>query len=159
MKKSAKSNMYANTLEDTWVLFADYLTGHHDALIAVVSETPLSKRAHEALQNTCAQLGYGKAAGTFVSLSGAEEGEYPLLSGKELFALLEGLDPLFIIITDDEAVRRVANAYRTDIPLDKRSRFFGREVRAFSAFESMLSDDASKQIAWKLLRSLPKNGS
>ena len=167
MKNSTKSNMYERTLEGTWGLFGDYLKGAREALLCVVSASPLSQRATEALQSSFAQLGYGKAACTFVALrgnglvdgtpeGGMPGGNMPVLGEKEVSAVIEGLDPLLLVIADKTACEACSKAYRQKIPLDQRSRVLGREVRAFSSFEAMLDDPQAKKAAWMLLKSLPK---
>jgi len=148
--------MYESSLENTWALFGDCLQGYRDAIIVVISSKQLQDQAKKALENSFARLGYQPPACTFVSLEGFGDLSLPALNEKDLFSLVEGLDPLFLVITDKDAAQRFAFAYRRDVPLDKRSRVFGREVRAFASFETMLEDFSSKQIAWALLKSLPK---
>lgn len=160
MKISTKCNMYQVTQENTWSLLSEYLSGKKDSIILVVSSRPLSSEAQDALDKTCARLGYGAAAITFLSLTGNDsDTSLPPVTGSELFAVLEGLDPLFIILTDSKANEACAQAYHCSIPLDKRSRVFGRDLCSFASFETLLSDIDSKQKAWRLLKGLPKNES
>jgi len=157
VKNSIKSNMYEQALEGTWEVFGDYLKGAWEGLLCVVSAVPLSQRATEALQSSFAQLGYGKAACTFLALRGNSPAEgMPALGEREAYAAIEGLDPLLLAITDKEACEACSKAYRQAIPLDQRSRVLGREVRAFSSFEALLDSPQGKQAAWGLLKSLPK---
>lgn len=157
MKNLVKSNMYASTLDNTWGLYHEYLEGRHEALISVVSSKPLSPLARKALESSFAQQGYGSSSCTFVVLEGtAGTSGLPRLTNQELFSALEGLDPLFSVITDKEAALDCSQAYRQPLPLNKRSRLFGRELRAFSSFETLLSSQEGKQKAWALLKSLPK---
>jgi len=152
-----KSNAYENILEGTWEVFGGYLDGAREALICVVSAAPLGEPAHAALQSSFARLGYGTTAGTFLSLSGTEPGDgVPPLGEKEVFTVLEGLDPLMLLVTDAEAGAACSRAYGQELPLDRRSRLFGREARAFSSFGAMLDSPKGKQAAWALLKSLPK---
>ena len=148
------SNMYSNTLENAWVLFESHLSGQHDALLIVLSSVSLNEAATTALQKTFAQLGYGSAAGTFITLAN-DEGSV-ILSGSELFLLLESLDPCLIIITDKSAVNLFSQAYKKPVEHDKQRRIFGREVRAFESFETLLESSPGKQKAWAQLKTLPK---
>lgn len=156
MKKSAKSNMYESTLDDTWALFSHYLSGERTSLICVISENSLSSEAIKALQSSFAKLGYGNAACTFFTLRGTDQNAcMPILDSQSLFNAIEGLDPMLLIITDKHAAKEIGHVYRQPISLNKRSRIFGRETRAFAAFEDLLTDGSKKQKAWALLKSLP----
>ncbi|MCL2888813.1 MAG: hypothetical protein FWE65_00130 [Eggerthellaceae bacterium] len=155
--------MYERVLEGTWELFGDYLSGAREAMLCVVSSAELGGAAKAALQSSFAKLGYGKAACTFFTLQGkascdGRDGRdgLPPLAEKEIYAVLEGMDPCLLVIADAQAAKACSRAYRLDIPLDQRSRVFGREVRAFASFESMLDDPKGKQGAWALLKTLPK---
>lgn len=156
MKKSIKGNIYTSSLENTWLLFNDYLQGHRETIIVVISSKPLSARAHEALENSFARLGYKKESSTFISLQGFAETPSAPLNDKDILTLIEGLDPLFLVITDEKAANLCSAGYRRDLALNKRNRIFGREVRAFASFEAMLENSPSKQKAWGLLKTLPK---
>lgn len=153
MKISMNSNMYTNVLDNAWGLFGDFLRGQHDALLVIVSSVRLNEQATEALQSTFAQLGYGSAACTFVVVK--DEPNPVVLSSSELFLLLESLDPLLIVVTDKEAADLFSQAYREPVPLGKRHRIFGREIRAFASFETMLESSRDKQKAWAQLKTLP----
>jgi len=155
--------MYARALEGTWEVFGGYLSGASEGLIAVVGTSFLGPQAQDALQSSFARLGFGQAAGTFFTLEGnggpdwpESNAETPRLSEKEVFAAIEGLDPLFLVIADAAAAKACASAYRQEIPLDQRCRVLGREVRAFTDFTAMLSSQSGKQAAWGLLKTLPK---
>lgn len=156
MKNSAKSNMYVFGLENTWDLFDGYLRGEHSAIIAIISSQELSDTARNALESSFSQLGYAPSGCVYVSLHGFGEAPTVALDEKALLGLIEGLDPLFLVVTDEDAVRACSAAYHRDIPFDKRARVLGREVRAFSSFEGMLKDSPGKQKAWGLLKTLPR---
>lgn len=156
---STKATMYENTLIESWGLLGNYLEGEYAALVLIVSTKRLSEPARNALESSFAKLGYGRSACTFLCLDGFIEGSgSATLGGKGLFAAIEGLDPLFLVITDEGAGRLCAEAYKQPLVLDKRSRLFGRELRAFASFESMLQSPEGKQRAWSLLKSLPGSG-
>lgn len=158
MKNSVKSNMYERTLEGIWEVFGEYLRGEYQALICVLSASALSEPATTALQNTFARLGYGKAACTFFSLSGhgVESNKVANLAVEEFYTVVEGLDPLIVVVTDEETRSLCAQAYRQEIPLAQRWRILGRDVRAFASFEKKLADEQGKKEAWALLRTFPK---
>jgi hypothetical protein len=154
VKKTINSNMYETTLDSVWALFENYLDGERQGLIVILSSTPLGDQARKALQSSFSRLGYGKLACTFVGLQPADAGLS--LSSKDLLTLIEGLDPSILVVTDAEAATLCGKSYARELPLDQRSRLYGREIRAFSSFESMIAASESKQKAWALLKSLPK---
>lgn len=142
--------MYEVALDETWELFGEHLDGARSALVCVASSRSLSERSRVALGNAMASLGYGPAACTFATV---EE-----LDDQALFLLVEGLDPLCLIATDQAAAHALGRALRCDVPLGKPSRAFGRSAVAFCDFDEMLDDGQDKQIAWALLKKLPHFG-
>ncbi len=76
----------------------------------------------------------------------------------ELFAVVEGLDPLCVVAGDATGAQALANAYQQSVPLDAHCRLFGRDAVAFRSFESLLGSAESKQRAWALLKKLPRLG-
>ncbi len=187
MKKSANGNMYEVALGQAWDLFGAYMTGSYTALICVVSSLDIDETSRVALDNSAEALGYGKDACTFISLcapaltNAAHAGEccdnptkdqesqiestaldqqetQRNLNAQALFLLLEGLDPLCLIATDEQAAQTLAQAYRCEVPPEQACRVFGRPCVAFQSFSSMLNNPQDKQIAWALLKRLPKFG-
>ena len=80
------------------------------------------------------------------------------IGGEELFAVIEGLDPLCVVAGDATGAQALANAYQQSVPLDAHCRLFGRDAVAFRSFESLLGSAESKQRAWALLKKLPRLG-
>ena len=52
----------------------------------------------------------------------------------------------------------LGRAFRCDVALGKPGRAFGRSVVAFRDFDAMLDDGQDKQVAWALLKKLPRFG-
>lgn len=158
MKKSANGNMYEIALDETWELFGAHLDGSRMGLVCVVSDRAPSERSCAALESAANSLGYGPAACTFVSLhAGGGEGE-AALDDQALFLLIEGLDPLCLIAADQASALALGQAFRCEVALGKPGRVFGRSMAAFRNFDSMLDDGQDKQIAWALLKKLPRLG-
>ncbi|WP_204217343.1 hypothetical protein [Gordonibacter sp. An230] len=143
--------MYEVTLEETWDLFGSYLDGSRSALVCAVSESSLSARARSALESSLEALGYGRESCAYATLD-AE------IDSAALFLLLEGIDPLCLIATDETAARALGKTYRCHVEPMMASRAFGRTVVAFRNFDTMLDDAQSKQTAWALLKKLPRLG-
>lgn len=156
MKKSANSNMYEASLEETWERFGAHLSGAFACPVCVVSSKPLSEDAREALRSSARALGYGTDACTFLVTGNGNEPHAPALSEADAFAAVEGLDPLALVIADHEAVALCAQAYRCPIPAPDTSRLLGRTTAAFDDFAAMLASPREKQRAWGLLKRLPR---
>lgn len=150
--------MYEVALDEAWDLFGEHLDGSRAALVCAVSERAPSDRSRTALESAANSLGYGPAACAFVSLH-ASEGEDPAaLDDQALFLLIEGLDPLCLIAADEASAQALGRAFRCEISLGKPGRAFGRSAVAFRNFDAMLDDGQDKQIAWALLKKLPRFG-
>ncbi|CAK7027851.1 MAG: hypothetical protein PEGG_01158 [Paraeggerthella hongkongensis] len=154
MKKSANGNMYEVALDEAWELFGAHLSGARSGLVCVLSTQQLDERSRNALNSSAAALGYGRDACLFATL--APEGTP--LDSQALFLLIEGVDPLCLVATDEAALKALCETYRCKAVPGKASRVFGRTCVAFRSFSRMLDDGQEKQVAWALLKKLPKRG-
>ena len=152
---SVNGNMYEVTLNETWDLFGAHLDGAHAALVCVLSAKPLEERGCTALRSSADALGYGRDACTFIALVA---GDGILLDEQALFLLMEGLDPVCLVAADNDAAEALGRAYRCSVETGKANHVFGRTCIAFRDFDAMLDDGQDKQIAWALLKKLPKFG-
>lgn len=150
MKKSMTGNKYEVALDETWDLFGSFMTGARNGLVCVLGVQEPSTEAKGAIENSARALGYGEHACTYVA---TEE-----LEGQALFVLLEGLDPLCLIAVDGASAALLGQAYHCSVPTGGTCRLFGRTTVAFLEFESLLATPRDKQIAWALLKKLPKLG-
>ena len=129
-------------------------------LFAVVSSEPLGDAARTALASSAEALGYGKAGCFFIHTIGADR---RTLEPKEVFELIEGIDPLALVVADKNAALTLSHAYRTAEgprvldPL-KVQAILGRDSVVFDSFEGMLTTLDAKQRAWALLKKLPRLG-
>lgn len=76
---------------------------------------------------------------------------------KGLFAAIEALDPLMLVVADALAVDLLARAYREPIVVASHGFVFGRPYAAFSSFQRDLRDSRMKQRNWALLKAMRKN--
>lgn len=146
---STSTNIYGQTRQSTWQRFEHALSGSSDAVILVASTRALSSQGAKALAKSFEARGYPEAAVAYARLEGLEP--------EDVFALVEGLDPLCLVATDQDAARAYARACRHEFPLEQATRVFGREARAFESLDELLADEAGKQRAWRLLKSIPEN--
>ena len=153
VKESTRSNIYEANGSLVWDLYADYVSGSRTTLACAIGSRKTSEAAQHALESSMAALGYGGAL-AFVTLA---VDDIPL-GDVDLFTLVEGIDPLAIVATDDAAAARLARAYRQNIPVDEACRIFCRNGVAFRDLEGMLETSEGKQRAWALLKKLPRLG-
>ena len=128
--------------------YAAHMEGAVEGLFCAVFSGALDESAREALAATAASLGYEGV--TFVNAEG--------LAAKQLFELMEGLDPVALVSCDSAATLALTEAYRTLIAPGAPARVFGRDTRAFDNLAALMTTPESKQIAWSQLKTLPKAG-
>ena len=173
---SAKSNMYSvarDTVLDRYARHVELAGGSADAftpLFCVVSKAPLGENAKKALASSAQALGYGAQGCFFVVIT---PNDCDSLDPKQLFSLIEGIDPLALVAADKDAVRALEQAYRVaqeaiyrgqdakelhrfQLSPNAYTRILGRDAVTFSSFEAMLAKPDLKQKAWALLKKLPK---
>lgn len=158
MNSAAKSNMFSVARESVLQEYAAHvraLVSPCSFLFCVVCSCEPSDTAATALANSAQALGYEKAGCFFVIAND--------LSPKELFCLVEGIDPLALVVADKTAAQALGEAYRTaqgsrTFELDKFQCVMGRQAVVFASFENMLAKPETKQAAWALLKKLPKIG-
>lgn len=168
------SNIYNINQRTAWDAFSAHLSGSDSGLLLAISASPLGEAARKALDSSAKALGYGPGACAFASIlsptapKAAEPPERDAaasLDASSLRLLVEGVDPLALVVADDAALKLVRQAY-PDAAFSPPSmtgiqsgcslgRAFGRTVTAFESFEKMLDSAESKQAAWALLKKLP----
>lgn len=137
-------------MDETWELFGQYMSGTRAGLCCVISSESLSEAAEKALDSSLAALGYGRDACTFVVPGDLDQ--------QALFVLIEGLDPICIVAADGKSAALLGQAYHLAVPSGKATRLLGRITVSFLDFESLLKTSQDKQIAWALLKKLPRFG-
>ena len=160
VKNLAQSNIFEAGAVEISELFGDYLEGDvtPGACVALaLGETSPSDAVRNAIARSLAALGYGENACTFATLLPFDqdiEGADIPLDAQSLFLLVEGLDPLRIIVTDRRSADLLASAYRTAFPNDSAARTFGKPTAVFRDLDVLLQTDAGKQKAWAVLKTL-----
>ena len=71
-----------------------------------------------------------------------------------LLRLIEAIDPLCLVVTEQASARILSLAYNQPIKLDCCDGVLGRPCCAFVDFERMLQTDERKQRAWALLKEM-----
>lgn len=120
---------------------------HENSPCELAHPIGISEVVQTALRKSAEALGYGEDAVTFISLSG--------LDPQEIFQLVESLDPLSLVICNDQARTMLEKAYHVEIQSHHACRVFGRELRAFDDLDLWMSESSKKQRVWSLLKTLP----
>ena len=68
--------------------------------------------------------------------------------------MIEAIDPLCLVVTEQASARILSLAYNQPIKLDCCDGVLGRPCCAFVDFERMLQTDERKQRAWALLKEM-----
>ena len=147
--------MYSASAADVWNLFRDYVEGNPSAIVLAVSGESLGDAARDALAKSFASFGYGKDVCAFATLVPRSD-EEPELDAQALFMLVEGLDPVCLVCTDDAAARMLETAYRTTLKRDAAARIFGRPAVVFRSLDALMESPEEKQKAWSVLKSFPR---
>ncbi|WP_251178319.1 hypothetical protein [Adlercreutzia agrestimuris] len=154
MNISANGNMCEATLVSTWSLFGEHLSGERCGIFLVISSSLLDPAARDALNSSAKSFGYGCAACTFAQIEGAHDTQ---LDAAALKLLVEGLDPFCIVTTDATSAQMLGDAYQVGLAPNSTSRIMGRSVVVLKSFEEQLKSAQDKQVAWALLKSLPRH--
>lgn len=141
-----------------------------ECLFLAFSETELSKTAKNALVKTAESFGIPAKKCLFAVCDSASDNACNVsnnnncaskdtLSEKDIFAIVEGLDPKMLVICDNATCNLALDAYTSKtyapvLPLEKKVRLFGRRCVAFASFESLLDSSENKQRAWAALKTL-----
>ena len=153
----AAKSVYGASAEEIGELFTDYLEGGAANPAIVVSAQPLVPVARNAIEKSLESFGFNDRACSYVTLiphNSASEGGDIVLDAQALYLLIEGLDPLFLVVTDKQSAETIALAYRAAFDLDAPTRLMGRPCAVFENLAQLLSTNEGKHVAWKVLKRL-----
>lgn len=150
MINSVKSNMFEVTGESVLTLYESHLTGAPASTLLVVTEKPLSPEALTALEKSASSLEFGEAP-LAIAVVETPEGS---LGAEDVRTIVEGLDPVALVVADAFAAELMSTAYRLPVALGDKNRVLGRTAVVFEDFEALMKTPADKQRAWALLKKL-----
>lgn len=143
---SEGTNIYAYARERIMDEQGERITGNPSGVVLAVFTEPPGDAARNALDKSFQRLEFGAGACTFADLSG--------LAAGDVFDIVEGMDPLLLVATDEAAASSCADALRTPFPLERQARVSGREARAFRNLNAMFGTERDRQLVWHLLKSM-----
>ena len=158
--------LYGTYRATAFTQHADHLSGAENGLICIVSSLPLGSDATNALTKSFEALGYGPDPCTFLTLQSrtsshvgmeGEPGQAPKdsLTAKDLFSVVEALDPVIVVSCDQQATNLLSTAYRQALPPFGSAKIFGRFGCFLPGISTMLATDKGKQQVWAHLKALP----
>lgn len=125
------------------------------AAACFVSAAALPQPAHDALRASLEARGYAARDLTYITLCAHGEHDAATATPAELYALLEALDPLCVVLTDHASVEAASAGYNVPLPLETRAQLLGRACRCFEDFSALIATEAGKRRAWAALKGLP----
>ena len=143
----ANQSVYERQREAECSAFAPYFQGNVNALFCVVSQETPSEQARKAIEATAVRAGIAASDIFWIALGGE-------LAAPSLLHLIEAIDPLCLMVTEQASARILSLAYNQPIKLDCCDGVLGRPCCAFVDFERMLQTDERKQRAWALLKEM-----
>ncbi len=158
VKNPANSNIYEVNARNVLEAYAEFLDGTPDSLLVVVSEQVPNSEMQDAINNSAKRLGFKQDIAWLQLYAKNEAANNNLsLGAKDLMSIIEGIDPIALIVLDSASVGLLSEAYRCKIPKNAHCRVFGRNAVTLCNFADMLKDDDLKQRAWALLKKLASN--
>lgn len=142
--------MFEVTGESVLTLYESHLTGTPASTLLVVTEKPLGTEALTALEKSAASLEFGEAPLAIAVIETPESA----LGAEDVRTIVEGLDPVALVVADAFAAELLSTAYRLPVALNDKNRMLGRTVVVFEDFEGLMKTPADKQRAWALLKKL-----
>ncbi|MEC4184197.1 hypothetical protein VJ918_05170 [Adlercreutzia sp. R21] len=144
------SNMFEVTGESVLTLYGANVTGAPTSALLVISQTALSETALSALEKSAASLEFGAAPLAVLTVEGSEGS----VGAEDVRTIVEGLDPVTLVVADAFAAELLSAAYRVPVTLDAPNRLLGRTAVIFEDFEALMETTETKQRAWALLKKL-----
>lgn len=171
MQTSAQaSNPYERMRLQALEPYAAFVNTPQPGAVAVVGssvETLANPPLRTALTASVERFGYTLADIAWISretrgahgdaqddMQGDMQGENTAgaLDDKALLTIIEAIDPIALIICDEESARACAHAYRTSINLDYATTILIRPCACFTNLVFLLDTQSGKQRAWHILK-------
>ena len=146
-------SVYERQREAECAALTDYFEGSVNALFCVISQKNPSDQARKAIEATAVRAGIAASDIFWIALRGVSQPAEEL-DAPSLLRLIEAIDPLCLVVTEQASARTLSLAYNQPIKLDCCDGVLGRPCCAFVDFERMLQTDERKQRAWALLKEM-----
>lgn len=139
-------SVYERQRQAACTAFKAAYDGSLDALFCVVSFDIPSDPERQALLATAAREGFVAADVIWVTARD--------LDAPDLATIVESVDPLCLVVTDQRSAEVLSRAYNQPVKLESCDAILGRPCCCFMDFKRMLETDSRKQQAWALLKEM-----
>lgn len=128
--------------------FPQHVRGAESGLIAALFSDVPSPQAQNALEKSASALGWGAEALCFVETDG--------LDPSDLLQIIEGIDPVAIVLASESSARAFFSAYHMQPAEGTCFTALCREARLIPRFEELMKSPDGRQRIWAALKTLPR---
>lgn len=149
------SNPYERARTQALEPHAAFVSNPQPGALVVVGSSPevlANPTLRTALIASAERFSYTQSDLAWIS-RGTQEKDTPAhLEDKALLHVIETLDPIAVIICDEDSAYACARAYRTHLDLDSATTLLIRPCACFTNLVFLLDAPAGKQRAWHILK-------
>lgn len=141
------NGIYDHSRKCVLARYGQRISGAESCLIVALFDNPPSDPARNALEKSAEALGWGNDAVAFVETDGIDP--------PELLWMVEGMDPVAVVLAGRASARSFFAANRMPYCNDDSPRVLCREIRQIPDFEKLMETPDGKQRIWAILKTLP----
>lgn len=149
------SNPYERARTQALTPYAAFVSNPQPGALVVVGSSPevlANPTLRTALIASAERFSYTQGDLAWISRETQEKDTPAHLEDKALLHVIETLDPIAVIICDEDSAYACARAYRTHLDLDSATTLLIRPCACFTNLVFLLDASAGKQRAWHILK-------
>lgn len=149
------SNPYERARTQALTPYAAFVDNPQPGALVVVGSLPeilANPTLRTALIASAERFNYTQDDLAWISRETQEKDAPAHLEDKALLHVIETLDPIAVIICDEDSAYACARAYRTHLDLDSATTLLIRPCACFTNLVFLLDTPAGKQRAWHILK-------
>lgn len=149
------SNPYECARTQALTHYAAFVDNPQPGALVVVGSSPevlANPTLRTALIASAERFSYTQGDLAWISRETQEKDAPAHLEDKALLHVIETLDPIAVIICDEDSAYACARAYRTHLDLDSATTLLIRPCACFTNLVFLLDAPAGKQRAWHILK-------
>jgi hypothetical protein len=128
--------------------YQEHIDASANICTLVISIGKVGEYARNAIERSAASLDFGEIG--WACIGGSEEQSQ--LTARDIWLLVEGLDPLRVVVCDKVATELFASAFKTKATHDSFCRIMCRNVVCFDDLDKLVQTD--KQKVWALFKQI-----
>lgn len=149
------SNPYERARTQALTHYAAFVDNPQPGALVVVGSSPevlANPTLRTALIASAERFSYTQGDLAWISRETQEKDAPAHLEDKALLHVIETLDPIAVIICDEDSAYACARAYRAHLDLDSATTLLIRPCACFTNLVFLLDTPAGKQRAWHILK-------